>query len=104
MEQADENNVRTTLRRMASALVLHRYEYSGPYVVSEEDRVFGIAPAEQSESQAEPPECKRLFNDEATRLLEFMDLLARTRSTCSNNCRVSITGHPEIPIKYRISS
>jgi hypothetical protein len=76
MDQADENHVRRSLRRMAAALVLHEYQYSDPYVVSEEDKVFGIVPAEQSESRSEPPACRRIFSDEATRLLDIMDLLA----------------------------
>lgn len=66
------------LRGMASALLLKRFSYTPSYVVSEEDRVFGIAPAEQEESPASVAQCAQHWDRLMGHLSEILDFLAPT--------------------------
>ena len=76
MEQADELDVRKQLRGMSAALLGKHYEYHTSYVVSEEDRVFGIEPAEHKESYTSINSCGERFEKLSEELFEKMDLIA----------------------------
>lgn len=49
LSAADETDIRITVRSMAAFIRLREYSYHEPYAISEEDRVYGLVPAEQSE-------------------------------------------------------
>jgi hypothetical protein len=49
LSPADAADIRLDLRRMAASLRFREFEHSAPYAITEEDRVFGIIPEEQSE-------------------------------------------------------
>jgi hypothetical protein len=76
MEQADEEEIRTLLRKMSASLALKSYEYTAPQVVSDEDRVLGMVPAEQNEHIRAPIHCVQSFDSYCNRLRERMQLLA----------------------------
>jgi hypothetical protein len=76
MEQADEIETRTLLRRMSSSLTLKSYSYHAPYAVTEEDRVFGMAPAEQEEHISSPKNSRQSFVECCNRLREKLSLIA----------------------------
>jgi hypothetical protein len=50
VSDADESDLRLWFRRMAAALLIQEYRYHDAYAIAEEDRVYGVQPAEQSES------------------------------------------------------
>lgn len=81
LERPDEVEVKRMLRGMAAAIVFKDFSYHPPYVVSEEDRVFGIAPAEQEETFATVAHCKDRFDELAEQLDEKLDFLAPTPET-----------------------
>ena len=76
MEQADEEEIRTLLRKMSASLALKSYEYTAPQAVSDEDRVLGMVPAEQSEHVRAPIHCVQSFENCCNRLRDRMQLLA----------------------------
>lgn len=76
MEQADEEEIRTLLRKMSASLALKSYQYTAPQVVSDEDRVLGMVPAEQSEHARAPTDCVESFENCCNRLRDRMQLLA----------------------------
>ncbi len=76
MEQADEIETRTLLRRMSSSLTLKSYSYQAPYAVTEEDRVFGMAPAEQEENIFSPKQSRHSFVECCNRIREKLQLIA----------------------------
>lgn len=76
MEQADEMEIRTLLRRMSSSLTLRSYYYHAPYAVTEEDRVFGMAPAEQEEHISSPKQSRQNFVECHNRIREKLQLIA----------------------------
>ncbi|SRR5258708_2429002 len=76
MEQADEEEIRTLLRKMSASVALKSYEYTAPQVVSDEDRVLGIVPAEQTEHVRAPIHCVQSFESCCNRLRDRMQLLA----------------------------
>ena len=76
MESADQADIRRSLRSMSASLFLRDYEYREPYVIAEEDRVYGIAPAQQNETSASAVESSRNFKDQARQILLKMDFLA----------------------------
>src|SRR5580692_8093851 len=76
MEQADEIEARTLLRRMSSSLALKTYSYQAPYAVTEEGRVFGFAPAEQEEHASSPKQSRQTFADCCIRIREKLQLIA----------------------------
>src|SRR5690349_839578 len=51
LEDTDEVELRRSLRSLSSNLFLQDIAYSRPYVINDEDRVLGISPAYQEESQ-----------------------------------------------------
>jgi hypothetical protein len=69
LEQTDETEVKRLLRGMASALLLKVFSYHPSYVVSEEDRVFGLVPAEQEENDATVGQCAKSFEQLAEQLV-----------------------------------
>ena len=78
LEQTDETEVKRLLRGMAAALLLKEFSYHPSYVVSEEDRVFGITPAEQEESPASLAKCAKNWDRIMGQLSEILDFLAPT--------------------------
>jgi hypothetical protein len=78
LEQTDEAETRRLLRALAASLLLREFTYHSSYVVSEEDRVFGIVPAEQDERPSRVSECFDRFKRDAREILEKIDLLAPT--------------------------
>jgi hypothetical protein len=75
---ADMSEMRSLFRGMLASLYLRWYRYHGPYPVSEEDRVFGVAPAEQEESPATVSSAAKRFALDSGLMLEKMDLLSPT--------------------------
>jgi hypothetical protein len=78
LEQTDEAETRRLLRALAASLLLREFTYHSSYVVSEEDRVFGIVPAEQAERPSRASECFDHFKRDAREIFEKIDLLAPT--------------------------
>lgn len=76
MDQADEVDVRNLLRGMSACLLGKHYKYHSPSVVSEEDRVFGIEPAQIKESHSSMNSCGERFEKLSAQLFEKMDLIA----------------------------
>lgn len=76
--EADGSDIRIAFRKMAAAVVLRSYSYHESHVIAEEDRVFGMAPAEQSESQILPTEARSQFLDAGRELLEKLEFLLPT--------------------------
>jgi hypothetical protein len=76
MEQADEIETRTLLRKMSSSLTLKSYSYQAPYPVTEEDRVFGMAPAEQQEDISSVKQSRQSFVACCNRIREKLPLIA----------------------------
>jgi hypothetical protein len=72
---ADDLDIRIGFRAMASASVLRSYNYHDPYAISEEDRVYGIVPASQSESNVLPNEARAEFLKTGQALAEKLELL-----------------------------
>jgi hypothetical protein len=76
LEQSDESEIRRLLRSLCAALLLKEYTYRSSEVVSDEDRVLGITPAEHEEEPRDVEVCNRVYDRSAERLLEMMDLFA----------------------------
>ena len=86
---------------MCSALVLRLYTYSAPYVVSEHDKVFGIAPEEHEEREGNASACQDWFQSASRQLLGKMDLLAPSPENLARAIMISQT--PSVQ-KYRPNS
>jgi hypothetical protein len=78
LEQTDEAETKRLLRSLAASFLLKEFTYRSSYVVSEEDRVFGIVPAEQEETPSRLPECLNRFRLDGRQILDKIDLLAPT--------------------------
>lgn len=76
LEQADEMETRTLLRKMSSSLVLKSYSYQAPYAVIEEGRALGMAPAEQEEHISSPKHSRQGFVECYSRIREKLQLIA----------------------------
>jgi hypothetical protein len=76
MEQVDAVELRRFLRKLSAALQLRHYQYAESYPITEEDRVFGIVPAQQRESAATAEESSKRFKKYAQRILAKMDFIA----------------------------
>src|SRR5271155_5430174 len=76
LEQVDQAEMRRALRSMSASLLLKDYEYHESYVIAEEDRVYGIAPAQQRETPASAADCSKNFKEQAGQILRKMDFLA----------------------------
>ena len=76
MEQADEAEFRKSLRGMSACLVGKHYVYHSPSIVSDEDKVFGIEPAQYEESYSSMNSCGERFEKLSQQLFEKMDLIA----------------------------
>jgi len=98
LEQADETEIRQSLRRMCSALALRLYTYQPSYVVEERDKIFGIAPEEHQEREGTVPICAEWFQSAAKQLLEKMDLLAPNPE---NLARAIVSSQTPSVHKYR---
>ena len=72
---ADDSDVRIALRIMAAALVLRAYSYHDPYAIAEEDRVFGVVPAGQTETPIAPVDARLKFSQATEKLFEKLELL-----------------------------
>lgn len=98
LEQTDETEVKRLLRGMAAALLLKEFSYHPSYVVSEEDRVFGITPAEQEESPASLAKCAKNWDRIMGQLSEILDFLA---PTSENLTRAIVSSQVPGVQKYR---
>jgi hypothetical protein len=76
LEQVDEVEIRRALRSMSASLLLNDYEYHELHVIAEEDRVYGIAPAQHSETPASATDSSKNFKQQAAQILLKMDFLA----------------------------
>lgn len=76
MEQADEIEVRNLFRGMSACLLGKSYVYHSPSIVSDEDKVFGIEPAQHEESYSTMNSCGEKFEKFSHQLFEKMDLIA----------------------------
>jgi hypothetical protein len=72
---ADDSEVRIGFRVMAAALVLRAYSYHDPYAIAEEDRVFGVVPAGQTEEAILPVDASSKFEHARIELIEKLELL-----------------------------
>lgn len=75
LTQADEAELRIAFRALAAALKLCRFKYQDAYAISEEDRVYGIAPPEQSEFAMGAMSAMSTFRDTVGDLIEKLELL-----------------------------
>lgn len=98
LEQVDEVEIRRALRGMSSSLLLNDYEFYEAYAISEEDRVFGIAPARQSEQAASVDDSRRSFKQSAQEVLRKMDFLA---PSLENLPRAIVSSQVPAVQKYR---
>jgi hypothetical protein len=76
LEKVDEVETRRLLRSMSVSLLLNEYEYHESHVIAEEDRIYGIASAKQSETPVSAEVSALNFKREALLVLRKMDLLA----------------------------
>jgi hypothetical protein len=76
MEQADEVEFRKSLRGMSACLVGKHYVYHSSSIVSDEDKVYGIEPAQHEESYSSMNSCGDRFEKLSQQLFEKMDLIA----------------------------
>jgi hypothetical protein len=84
---------------MVAALRLCYYRYTEPYPIAEEDRVFGIQPASQSEEPLHSvKEAMSQFKKSHGRVLELLDLISPKESEFAS----SIAATQPTPVrKYR---
>lgn len=76
LESVDEVEIRRALRSMSASLLLKEYEFRESYVIAEEDRVHGIAPAHHDETPDSAENSSRRFKQLAREILHKMDFLA----------------------------
>jgi len=81
-ESTDFDIIRQKIRTMTSALVLRAYKYSGPEeIVGEDNRVYGVKPAESKEFPTDPQNAFSHFNQSAVSINEKITLLAPSPET-----------------------
>ena len=81
LTEADEMEIRLAFRALAAALKLCTYRYHDAYAISEEDKVYGMVPPEQTESATSPDSAKSTFTTTSEKLIDRLDLLSHQRKT-----------------------
>lgn len=79
--KADVDDLRITIRKMASALRFREYTHYSSYVVHEEDRVYGIQPESFQEINVPPEQAQNLFSEGMRRLGEVVNDSIDPRTT-----------------------
>jgi hypothetical protein len=76
-ESTDFEFIRQKLRQMSSALILQSYKYSQPEeIVGDDNRIYGVRPAETKEYPIDPQTALNYFNQAAVAINEKIVLLA----------------------------
>jgi len=75
LTEADLMEIRIAFRTLAAALKLCSYRYHEAYAISEEDRVYGMAPPDQSEETISADSAKETFATTADELIDRVELL-----------------------------
>lgn len=76
LEAADSSELRIVLRTMSASLLLRHYSYQESYAISEQDKVYGVQPAEHTESKSTVEQCEIVFRRSFHRVGELIDLIA----------------------------
>lgn len=83
LTEADQAEIRIGFRTLAAALRLCSYRYHEAYAISEEDRVYGMAPPDQSEETIPAEAAKSAFISTAEELIERLELLLPSEENLS---------------------
>jgi hypothetical protein len=75
LTEADQTEIRISFRSMAAALRLRSYRYHEAYAISEEDRVYGMVPPDQTEETVSVDSAKTAFTATAGELIDTLELL-----------------------------
>jgi len=75
LSAADTSEIRLDVRRIMASLKFREFEYSAPYAVAEEDRVYGMMPEEQREKRASVDAAAKQFDKAIDRLIEKLGLI-----------------------------
>jgi hypothetical protein len=74
LEDTDGVEIRRALRRMSSSLLMKEFEYVDAHIIADEDRVLGMSPAKQQESDVSAQEAQDEFKTAAQLILREIDL------------------------------
>ncbi len=72
---ADLKQIRLHLREMSASLRFKKFEHSDTYAITEEDRVYGMIPEEESEDRTNVDSAKRLFRNASEALFWKLDFI-----------------------------